>query len=356
MNTKYFSALIFTTGIVVLTGCNDTSKLTATCSATDSQQLVGKIITEGAEKSISDARYSDTGEFIFDKAKIRASLEQVKFEIESIRTLKEDPNSTKKFCSGVVKMTIPTNLLSDADKAREMNRKPKISQYARELNIDDSINVFTKKDVEYSVQPTDDGKELYVELESVVWVNLLDNIVSSALFKPILEVKKANEIQQNEQIKDQAKQEIEQLQEQTKQAKVETEKLKAIDEKQNAEQLKQDLVDAQKSKLTQRNQELPTTIKIVSPAFDCKKAKSPTEITICANPELSALDVENMTAYKKAKLEDPIETKETLSLSIKQKNSCKMNVKCIKDSYIDSITKFECISGETAACEGDQEQ
>ena len=180
MNKKYLSTLIFTTAIV-LNGCNDAGKPTATCSGIESQKLVGKIITEGADKSLSDSRYNDTGEFIFDKAKIRASLEQVKFEIESIRTLKEDPNSTKKFCSGVVKMTIPTNVLSDADKAREMIHKPKISQYARELNIDDSINVFTKKDVEYSVQPTDDGKELYVELESVAWVNLLDNIVGSAL-------------------------------------------------------------------------------------------------------------------------------------------------------------------------------
>jgi|LakMenEpi03Aug12_release.lakeMendotaPanAssembly.Ray.scaffolds.fasta_scaffold09078_11 hypothetical protein len=344
MNKKSLSTLIFTTAIV-LNGCNDAGKPTATCSSIESQKLVGKIITEGADKSLSDSRYNDTGEFIFDKAKIRASLEQVKFEIESIRTLKEDPNSTKKFCSGVVKMTIPTNVLSDADKAREMIHKPKISQYARELNIDDSINVFTKKDVEYSVQPTDDGKELYVELESVTWVNLLDNIVGSALSKPILEVKKANEVQQNEQIKEQATQ-----------AKLDAEKLKLLQEKQYADQLKQDLLNDQKDKLPQQNQDLSTqgSTKKVSPAFDCTKAKTPTEITICANPELAALDVKNMSIYKKAKTIDPISTKEALSASIKEKNACKMDVGCIKDSYVVSITKFECISGETAACEGDQ--
>jgi len=73
MNKKSLSTLIFTTAIV-LNGCNDAGKPTATCSSIESQKLVGKIITEGADKSLSDSRYNDTGEFIFDKAKIRASL------------------------------------------------------------------------------------------------------------------------------------------------------------------------------------------------------------------------------------------------------------------------------------------
>lgn len=42
--------------------------------------LVAEIITDDTEKSISSARY-DTGEFIFDKSKIRASLEQIKRDL-----------------------------------------------------------------------------------------------------------------------------------------------------------------------------------------------------------------------------------------------------------------------------------
>jgi hypothetical protein len=244
---KYLSALFISS--LFLTGCNEPI---ANCMDADSQRLVGKIITDGVEKIISNVRYSDTQEFVYDKAKIRASLEQVKFEIESVRTVKADPDSTKKFCSGALKMIIPTNILMDADTAREMEKKSKISQYARELNIDDSINVFTKKDIEYSVQPTDDGKELHVELDgATVWVNLLDKITSSALWKPILEVRKANEAQQNEQIKEQTRKQLEELQEQAIQKKLETEKLKAIQDKQNSEKLKQDLVEIEKSQLEQ---------------------------------------------------------------------------------------------------------
>jgi len=80
------------------------------------------------------------------------------------------------------------------------------------------------------------------------------------------------------------------------------------------------------------------------PAFDCKKATKPTEITICANTELAALDVENMAAYKNAKNRDPIASKEILSASVKSKYSCGMDISCIKSSYEKSIVEFKCVA------------
>ncbi|MFI3215507.1 MAG: hypothetical protein QX192_01730 [Methylococcales bacterium] len=80
------------------------------------------------------------------------------------------------------------------------------------------------------------------------------------------------------------------------------------------------------------------------PAFDCKKATKPTEITICANPELAALDVENMAAYKNAKNRDPIASKEILSASVKSKYACGMDISCIKSSYEKSIVDFKCVA------------
>lgn len=223
---------------LLLSGCNKTP--TASCSSTDTQNSMGKLLIEKVEKITAD-KVDDGDAYLFDKAKIRASLAQVKVAIEGIRTVKEDPNSSKKFCSGLLKVTIPTSMLADVDQARAMQDKLKISEYARQVNIDNSINVFTQNDVEYNVQPTDDGKELYVELENYLWVNFLDQLITSDLLKPLLEVQKAEQIKKNEQ----AKQELIRLNQEAEQARLEVEKLRATQEKQASENLKNELLQEQ---------------------------------------------------------------------------------------------------------------
>ncbi|POZ50023.1 lysozyme inhibitor LprI family protein [Methylovulum psychrotolerans] len=238
MNIKHLTPLLLSS--LLLSAC-DKQTPEASCSSEAAYTLISQTIIDAVEKKTSDEKYTDTGEFIFDKAKIRASLGQLQIAVESVRTTKEDPNSSKKFCSGVLKVTIPASMLADADQAKGLQNKSKISEDARELDIDNNINVFTKKDFEYSVQPTDDGKELYVESENTLWVSLLNDIASSALLKPILEVKKAEQIRQNAQ----EKQEVENLKQEAEASKLEAERLSALQEKQEADQLKQDLLAKQ---------------------------------------------------------------------------------------------------------------
>ena len=259
------------------------------CSSEAAYKLVSQTITDDVAKETSDEKYSNTGKFIFDKAKIRASLEQLQITVESVRTTKEDPNSSKKFCSGVLKVTIPTSMLADANQSTELENKPTISDNARELNIDNSINIFTKKDFEFSVQPTDDGKELYVESENTIWVRLLHDIIRSALLKPILEIQRAEQVQKTEQ----EQQEVAQLKQETEASKLEVEKLSVLQEKQEADRLKQEFLDKQVEAQA-------TVQKSFSPSFDCEKASSGSERLICSSKELSVADVKLAQAYKLA--------------------------------------------------------
>jgi hypothetical protein len=211
------------------------------CSSEVAHKLIAQNIIEAVEKQTANEKYTNTGEFIFDKAKIRASLNQLQIAVESVITTDKDPNSSKKFCSATLKVTIPTSMLADADQGRELDNKSKISQDAREFDIDDNINVFTRKDFKYDIQPTDDGKELYVGSENTIWVNLLHDITRAALLKPILEVQKAEQAQQNAQ----KKQEVENLKQEAEVSKLEAEKLQALQEKQEADSLKRELLAKQ---------------------------------------------------------------------------------------------------------------
>jgi|GEM_PF-331163 len=237
MNIKYLTPVLLSG--LLLSACDKMSA--SNCSSEVAHKIITKNLIETVEKKTASDKYSDTGEFIFDKAKIRASLDQLQIAIDSVRTTKEDPDSSKKFCSATLKVTIPTSMLSDADQGRELEHKTKISEAARELNIDNSINVFTKKDFEYSVQPTDDGKELYVESENGIWVRLLHDITWSALLKPKLEEQRAAQDRQNVQ----EKQEVASLKQEAEVSKLEAEKLQALQEKQEADSLKQEFLKKQ---------------------------------------------------------------------------------------------------------------
>ena len=72
-------------------------------------------------------------------------------------------------------------------------------------------------------------------------------------------------------------------------------------------------------------------------SFDCNKATTETEIAICADPELGALD-ELMGAVWR------IETRTTLDILTQKKwlnerDECTSNIKCLTDVYVERLKK-----------------
>lgn len=236
MNKKHLVVLF---AGLMLSACEQSN--TASCASDTTQKAVSQMLLDEVEKKLTADKYDD-GNFIFDKAKIRASLTQLQLSVESIRTTKEDPNSSKKFCSGILKIVVPSLMLADAEQTKDFQAKRHISDDVRELNIDNDANVFTKKDFQYNVQPTDDGKELYVAIDTPVAISLLYDVTASALLKPILEVKKAEQLRQAR--------EVEQLKQDAEAARLDAERLQAEQEKQAAERLKQELINQQIAQAT----------------------------------------------------------------------------------------------------------
>lgn len=345
-------ALLFFTSLT-LAGCNKQTP-TASCSSPDTQKLINNLLTEQAVKLTIEKRYDQyDGSFVFGAIKIRASLAQIQVAVENVKTVKQDPNSSKNFCSGLLKVTVPITMLTDVEQARDSQHQLKIAQYARQLNIENSINVFTQS-VEYTVKPTGDGKEPHVEFESAAWAQLLDEITTAALLKSTLEVQETYYVQKDEQ----PKPAVELLKPEAEQVKLEAEKIRVMQEKQGLDRLNKELLEAEqvekelsKAPKDQDSQPVATQsllagIKQTSPSFNCANATKPTELIICATPELAVLDVENMQRYKKAKFIDPVATNTIWKESIKSKYACGTNVDCIKTVYKKSIRNYDCVAAE----------
>ena len=134
----------------MLSGCNEQIPA-ASCSAPDTQKLIGTLLTEQAEKlTVAKRQDQYDGSTVFGAVKINTLLSAIQAAVTNVKTVKEESNSRQSFCSGLLQVTVPPAMLADLDYAREAQHQPKIAQYAKQLNIENNNNVFFQQ-VEYEV-------------------------------------------------------------------------------------------------------------------------------------------------------------------------------------------------------------
>ena len=181
-----FWALIIVSLSVALSACG---KPQATCSDDTSKAALETAVREGLEKSVAARSKDSDGNQIVGFSKIRAAIADLKFVIENVRTTKEDPNSTKRFCTGNIKIVFGTQVFADADKAREIAGLPNLTQAADTAGIEKGAD-YLKGDLDYSVQPTDDGSKVIAEFEAAdAKLDVFGEVVAASLLRSGLENK-----------------------------------------------------------------------------------------------------------------------------------------------------------------------
>lgn len=181
-----FWAMIIVTLNLALSACG---KPQATCSDDTSKAALEAAIREGLEKSVAARSKDSSGNQIVGFSKIRAAIADLKFVIENIRTTKEDPNSTKKFCTSNIKIVFGTQVFADADKAREIAGLSTLTQAADAAGIEKGAD-YLQGDLDYSVQPTDDGSKVVAEFEAAdAKLDVFGEVVAASLLRSGLENK-----------------------------------------------------------------------------------------------------------------------------------------------------------------------
>jgi len=195
---RRFAAVVLMCAIG-LGGCGRLAGVTTTCSSDNSTSVTRNLITNTVEKAaIADAKRDD-GTYAVSESSIRAAIALLKVSIDDIRTTKEDPNSTKKFCTGTAKVVFPINAIDDADKARALQNQNTVSALADASNVQRNADAFTFS-IDYDVQPTDDGKSIFSESDSLTaQTDFLAQVVVSYLLKAQLENQQAQQQQAQQQ-------------------------------------------------------------------------------------------------------------------------------------------------------------
>lgn len=201
---KLFAVNIFFIGLLFMFGCSDdksskniandilsdNKKIESLCDENASFNVLNELVTDGVIDKIKTLETS----YDIDISKARASMASMKIVYGSIATTKKDPNSTQVFCKSQIKITIPSDMLRNIEKGYK--NLLEIQGTFRNANIggfESSANNFIKNGIEYNVQPTDDGKEIYAGFDNQTQLDEIVDFVSTAIiFEQVSSLLKKN--------------------------------------------------------------------------------------------------------------------------------------------------------------------
>ena len=136
------------------------------CTSTDAHAVVAEIVKEQLEDlTAAELKKAGGGARIASRSEIRASAAQVQVAVLDVRTAKDDPNSTKRFCTANLRLALAPSVLDDAERVLQLTANESLTDYAENRDIEREANAF-QADIEYNVQATDDGQKVYAEIEN----------------------------------------------------------------------------------------------------------------------------------------------------------------------------------------------
>ncbi|WP_166037779.1 lysozyme inhibitor LprI family protein [Sphingosinicella sp. YJ22] len=135
------------------------------CGSEDAIATVKPIFQEEVQRLITEQSRNAEGGRFASNAEVRAAVRQADVTLADVRTTNRDPNSTRRFCTGMLQVTLPADLVENSDRTRRMiDENDDVNALADRNNIDRNVNRF-EAEIEYSVQPTDDGRSVHAEVQ-----------------------------------------------------------------------------------------------------------------------------------------------------------------------------------------------
>ena len=160
------SKLVLTAlSMLIVTGCDKVATLTGSGVKCDNE-TAKELIVESFSKKLSDASAERVKSLIasenitIDMGKLRASLANVSFNVNDIRTNNSDPNSKKEYCVTTFVVNLPSNMIKDANDARDVYGEVNVAQSAVLSDLSLESNTL-KTSLDYIDEIFDEFMELH---------------------------------------------------------------------------------------------------------------------------------------------------------------------------------------------------
>lgn len=187
---------------LLLVGCTSEDKKLdeVNCGDEVAKSALRDLIREELEQQVKKELQTgiDRQTLQWDAAKFRALVSSLTIDFVSVRTSKKDPNSTKRFCEAEMKVVIPADVAETANKVRKYFGYPNLLAHASALDIKYEAGTATDG-IEYSAQPTDDGKAVYVTTErQSKQLSFATEIIAGNLLKPLVDAAETKKVKDQE--------------------------------------------------------------------------------------------------------------------------------------------------------------
>ena len=148
---------------LILASCNRIG--TVECNSADGQAVISSLLSDQITQATRSQFGININEPPTNEAKIKAAVGQIKILIEDIRTTKKDEASSKRSCAATVKLVLPLTMIADAEKLHATLGIQSIDSLTQAVGLQRSADSYAHQ-LTYSVQPTDDKKKVYGEIEA----------------------------------------------------------------------------------------------------------------------------------------------------------------------------------------------
>jgi uncharacterized coiled-coil protein SlyX len=149
--------------VLLLSGCSN--KVDVECGGVATKAAIEVMLQKSLENSVRNQLDSEGSLGGYDSSKLRIGTSQIKVSLEEVRTIKVDPDSTRKFCAARLQLMLPNNVIEAADSTRALANMDDVKKLAHLNRIERSGNKYGRE-LEYSIQPTDDGKKIIAETDN----------------------------------------------------------------------------------------------------------------------------------------------------------------------------------------------
>lgn len=169
------------------------------CGSEDSQKLVIETVkNELSKKSLTQLKeLLNEGITGINVSKVRALNDQITYSLTDVRTSHNDAQSKKKLCVAVLNAKVNPNILNEANASRSIVDDNTIQDFALMSDIPFEQGKLSYN-LEYSVQPTDDGKKIYTEISNAdLGINFLSQVIKDILLKPLRQHQQMEQAQEN---------------------------------------------------------------------------------------------------------------------------------------------------------------
>lgn len=146
----------------VIAGCSNSVKVE--CGGEATIAAVESMFQKELEKSVRNQLDAEGSLEGYDSAKLRTGTKKVKVTLEEVRTVRDDPDSSRQFCSARIMLKIPDNVIEAADNTRALAEMDNVKKLANQNRVERSGDKYGME-LEYSIQPTDDGTKLIAETD-----------------------------------------------------------------------------------------------------------------------------------------------------------------------------------------------